>query len=110
MIEHEHALSLARKYLENSEIPLQITDEGEFAGGWYFCYQSAAYLRTGDPSDQLAGNSPFLIDRNTGELVELGTAKPVAAYLDDYLSFVEQQAHSRSGSALSFPTKAGPRS
>lgn len=85
MIEHEYAISLAREYLEKSDIPLQITYEGEFAEGWFFCYQSAEYVRTGDPSAQLAGNSPFLIDRNTGELFELGTAKPIAEYVDGYL-------------------------
>ncbi|HEX8589799.1 YrhB domain-containing protein [Pseudomonas sp.] len=85
MFDYEYALNRAKDYLEDSEIPLQITSEGEFAEGWFFCYQSAEYLRTGDSSDQLAGNSPFLTDRNTGELIELGTAKPIAAYIADYL-------------------------
>lgn len=70
MIERKYAISLAREYLENSETPLQITYEGEFAEGWFFCYQSVEYVRTGDPSAQLAGNNPFIIDRNTGELFE----------------------------------------
>jgi hypothetical protein len=85
MFDYEYALNKAKEYLEDSEIPLQITYKGEFAEGWFFCYQSAEYLRTNDSSDQLAGNSPFLIDRNTGELFELGTAKAIAEYIEDYL-------------------------
>ncbi|MGI0791501.1 hypothetical protein ACRCO4_14935, partial [Pseudomonas aeruginosa] len=31
------------------------------------------------------GNAPFLIDRQSGELHILGTAKPLESYLDDYI-------------------------
>jgi len=86
MFTYPYALKKAQEYLDDSEIPLQITEEGEFAGGWFFCFQSAEFLRTGDSSDQLAGNGPFLIDRNTGELVELGTAEPLESYLERYMA------------------------
>ncbi|YCH71306.1 YrhB family protein [Pseudomonas syringae] len=36
-------------------------------------------------SAQLAGNGPFLIDKETGELHVLGTAKPLKEYLDHYV-------------------------
>ena len=39
MFDYEYALNKAKEYLEDSEIPLQITYEGEFAEGWFFCYQ-----------------------------------------------------------------------
>jgi hypothetical protein len=84
MFTYQDALKKAQEYLDDSEIPLQITKEGEFACGWFFFFQSAEFLRTADPSDQLAGNCPFLIDRNTGELVELGTAEPLESYLKRY--------------------------
>jgi hypothetical protein len=86
MFDYHYALKRAQEYLDDSEIPLQITEEGEFAGGWFFCFQSAEFLRTADPSDQLVGNCPFLIDRNTGELVELGTAEPLEEYLKRYMA------------------------
>jgi hypothetical protein len=49
-----------------------------------FCFQSREYLETGEFSAQLAGNSPFLVDKDTGEIHELGTAYPIEKYLQDY--------------------------
>ncbi|MBN0238121.1 hypothetical protein JTL38_33165, partial [Pseudomonas aeruginosa] len=43
------------------------------------------FMETGNLSAQLAGNAPFLIDRQSGELHILGTAKPLESYLDDYI-------------------------
>lgn len=85
MITYACALELAKEYLTDSEIPLQITSEGEFSEGWYFCYQSKEFLETGELSAQLAGNAPFLIDKQSGELHVLGTAKPLESYLEDYM-------------------------
>ena len=84
MITHEYARAKAEDYLKGSEVPVQLTLDGEFSGGWFFCYQSTEYLETGNVSAQLAGNAPFLVDRRSGELHVLGTAKPLAQYLDDY--------------------------
>lgn len=84
MITHEYALAKAEDYLKNSEIPVKLTLDGEFPDGWFFCYQSMEYLDTGNLSAQLAGNAPFLVDRHSGELHVLGTAKPLAEYLHDY--------------------------
>ena len=85
MVTYEYALERAKEYLSDSEIPLRLTHEGEFSGGWYFCFESEEYLDTGNPSAQLAGNCPFLIDKQTGDLHVLGTAKPLKDYLDDYV-------------------------
>ena len=85
MITYESALERAKAYLKDSDIPLQLTCEGEFSEGWFFCYQSKEYLETGSFSAQLAGNGPFLIDKETGELHVLGTAKSLKEYLDQYV-------------------------
>ncbi|QMV65403.1 YrhB domain-containing protein [Pseudomonas berkeleyensis] len=85
MITYACALERAKEYLTDSEIPLQITFEGEFSEGWYFCYQSKDFLETGELSAQLAGNAPFLIDKQSGEIHVLGTAKPLESYLEDYM-------------------------
>ena len=85
MVTYAFALERAKEYLKDSEIPLQITYESEFSEGWYFCYQSKVFLETGELSAQLAGNSPFLIDRQSGALHVLGTAKPLESYLEDYI-------------------------
>lgn len=85
MITYAYASRKAKEYLMDSETPVRITYEGEFAEGWYFCYQSEEFLETGELSAQLAGNAPFLIDRQSGELHVLGTAKPLESYLEDYI-------------------------
>ena len=85
MITYAYALEMAKKYLDDSEVALQLTNEGEFSEGWFFCYQSKEYLETGCLSAQLAGNGPFLIDKETGELHVLGTVKPLKEYLECYV-------------------------
>jgi hypothetical protein len=52
--------------------------------GWVFFYQSKAFLDQGTESAQLAGNAPILVDRHTGELRVLGTARPLEHYLKEY--------------------------
>ncbi|WDM77750.1 YrhB family protein [Xanthomonas cucurbitae] len=83
---YSEAVKLALNYIEESEISLKITCEGECAAGWYFCYDSEDYIRTGNPSSQLAGNGPILIDKRSGELHVFGTDKPLQNYLDEYIS------------------------
>ena len=50
--------------------------------GWVFYYQSAAFLETGRTSDRLAGNSPIVVFRDTGEVRTTGTAHPLDCYLE----------------------------
>ena len=38
----------------------------------------------GDEAARLAGNAPFIIDKDSGEIHSLGTAKPLEEYLQDY--------------------------
>ena len=52
--------------------------------GWVFFYQNEEYLKTGDFRFQLAGNAPIMVNRNTGEIVETGTASPVEYYIKKY--------------------------
>ncbi|MFN3253813.1 YrhB domain-containing protein [Roseibium album] len=59
--------------------------EGDF--GWVFGYQSEAFLKSGDPMESLAGNAPFLIARQTGKLLELGTAHSVETYVGNFKNF-----------------------
>jgi hypothetical protein len=44
------------------------------------------YLDTGEFSAQLAGNAPFVIDRESGDIFDLGTDKPVEVYIVDYMA------------------------
>lgn len=84
MVNFDEAVEKATNYLKDADVPVVITLQGRFAEGWFFCFQSREYLETGEFSAQLAGNSPFIIDKDTGEIHELGTAYPIEKYLQDY--------------------------
>lgn len=84
MITFEQALEKANNYLEDDDLPVVITLIGRFAEGWVFCFQSREYIETGDPSWLLAGNAPFIIDKDSGEIHTLGTAYPLETYLHEY--------------------------
>ncbi|WP_127960513.1 YrhB domain-containing protein [Serratia microhaemolytica] len=84
MISFTEAVEKATDYIKNMDTPVVITLQGRFAEGWFFCFQSREYLETGEFSAQLAGNAPFIIDKDTGEIHELGTAYPIEKYLQDY--------------------------
>lgn len=84
MVNFSEAVEKATEYLKNTDIPVVITLQGRFPEGWFFCFQSREYLETGEFSAQLVGNSPFLVDKDTGEIHELGTAYPIEKYLQEY--------------------------
>lgn len=90
MIVESDAKYIASQYLEKleSEVgePLEIVDKEtiERSFGWIFFYNSKKYLESGELSYMLAGNAPFIIDRNNGELYETGTAKPIEEYISEY--------------------------
>ncbi len=42
------------------------------------------YLKTGDNASRLAGNTPFIIDKDSGEIFDSGTTWPLEKYLKDY--------------------------
>lgn len=52
--------------------------------GWVFFYTSRLWHETGDIRYALAGNSPFIVERDSGRLLVLGTAFGVEHYLDLY--------------------------
>ncbi|WP_423061327.1 YrhB domain-containing protein [Citrobacter portucalensis] len=84
MITYEEAINKANKYLYDEDAPVVITLHGRFAEGWFFCFESREYLETGDNAARLAGNGPFIIDKDSGEIFELDTAWPLEKYLKDY--------------------------
>ncbi|MVM29925.1 hypothetical protein GO755_07770 [Spirosoma sp. HMF4905] len=63
---------------------LVLTDSQEESFGWIFFYNSKEFLETGNLSYALGGNSPIIINKQTGELWETGTAHPVEYYIEKY--------------------------
>lgn len=56
----------------------------ECPAGWVFFFNSKTFIEMGDPKYALAGNGPLLVNKNTGDIVQLGTAYPVNDYIDHY--------------------------
>lgn len=52
--------------------------------GWVFFYNSREYVTTGDPIFQLYGNAPYIVNKETGELVSTGTAEGIDDYIARY--------------------------
>jgi len=86
MIDRRHAEHSARQELADDGqhgVACVLLDEHtlEEPFGWVFFYQSAAYIRSGATSGRLAGNSPLVVLRDSGEIRTTGTAYPLDHYL-----------------------------
>ena len=101
----EEAVFLVEQYLRRSEIEmndfgsalpghlnpgtqLQIIDDQteEYEFGWVFYYNSARYIETKDVKDMLVGHGPLLVDRNSSEIIETGSAHSAEFYINNYVS------------------------
>jgi len=78
----EHLTKLEKEIGEPLGLANSETLEKDF--GWVFFYNSKDYIETGNFRSMLAGNAPFIVDRNSGEVHVTGTAKPVEDYITDY--------------------------
>lgn len=67
------------------KVEMVVTDVTEHPEAWVAYYQSRAYLESGNISDALAGNGPFIISKTTGRFVTLGTALPFEKQIDEAL-------------------------
>lgn len=56
----------------------------ERSWGWVFFYTSKLWLETREVRYVLAGNAPILIERESGTMHVLGTARPIEAYIASY--------------------------
>jgi hypothetical protein len=80
VIDKAEALERATQAISSDFVVLEEhTLEESF--GWVFFFESARYLKTGKVSDRLAGNSPLVVFRDSGEVRPTGTAYPVEHYL-----------------------------
>jgi len=70
---------------ERMSIDLAIDEEATRVESWcwVFFYNSRAYIETGSFSHALAGNGPIVVDRGTGAIHELTTARPIDEQLEE---------------------------
>ncbi len=52
--------------------------------GIYFIYHSKRYWETKYWEEKLIGNAPFLVESNTGKIIEFGTARGIDYYIQEY--------------------------
>lgn len=84
MITFIEALNKAKNYLAEYDIPVEITVIDRFSEGWLFCFQSREFLENNDFSAQLIGNCPFILDKDSGKIYELGAAYPIDVCIQKY--------------------------
>ena len=58
--------------------------------GWVSFYNTEEYLKTGDFSETLVGNAPYIVNKYTGELFETGTACDIEDYIKEYESKINK--------------------
>jgi hypothetical protein len=91
MITKEQAQAIVRKELNLREqmgdkVKVRIIEESTIEAdfGWVFFYNSEEFLDTGNYSYCLAGNAPFIVDREDGSLHVTGTAQSAEHYIEKY--------------------------
>ena len=88
MIDTEEARRLAQQWV-SANMQLDEDDEAVIddrwtrteSFGWIFFYNSRRFIEDGQFVDQLVGNAPIIVRRDTGEVLVTGTAEPVEHYV-----------------------------
>jgi hypothetical protein len=87
-MELAEALQQARAHVQRMGLaPEVIVLEAETLArpyGWIFFYADRRHVEGGDVRYALGGNAPFLVDRETGAIHELGTHAPIEKQLREY--------------------------
>lgn len=91
MVTHEQARQLIASRLSNvAEWPSDdepvILDEAtiEKPWGWVFFYTSRKWRETQDIRYAVGGNAPLIVEKETGRVLETGTALPIEHYVSNY--------------------------
>ena len=91
MLTFNQALAKANDYLatlnvyddDSDRLVIVIEETIERPYGWFFFYDSEAFIKTQDFSHAIAGNAPILVDRE-GNIRVTGTAYPIEKYILDF--------------------------
>ena len=89
MLDLRQAQSVAEQHLERlrqlgEDVVLDERRTVEWPTLYAFVYNSRDYVERSDELAVLAGNGPLIVDRETGELHECGSAHPVDHYVREY--------------------------
>ncbi len=90
MITRTEAETIAARYvasltdhcdLDGFTLVLRTDATTEYDFGWVFFYSSSDPIRV-----PIAGNAPFIVERQAGNVLLTGTAYPIEKYIDNYLA------------------------
>jgi hypothetical protein len=92
MLQQQDAIAAVQAELGKLE-PLPEGDEcvvypeltRDFASVWVVFYGSRRFKDTGSAEYAVAGNAPFIVDRQSGAVVPTGTAQPTEHYVAEYM-------------------------
>lgn len=68
----------------NEEMVLLDRDTMVKPYGWIFFYNSRRFVETGNVIYALGGNGPVVVERTTGRITHLGTARPFEEEVADF--------------------------
>ena len=77
--------------VSDDDLVIQDDETQEYDWGWVFFYQSKNYLETQDYRFMLLGNAPYIVNRQSGEVVSTGTAYGIDHYVKDYEASLEAE-------------------
>lgn len=70
--------------LDDDEILILEESTIEKDWGWVFFHTSKKWHETRDINYAIAGNSPIIVDKESGQLFPTGTAHPIEYYIKNY--------------------------
>ena len=81
-IAHNFIESFEQKVGEKLVLPEELIIKRPY--GFYFIYHSKKYWETKDWEEKLLGNAPFLVEKETGKIIEFGTSRSMDEYIKEY--------------------------
>lgn len=105
MLIFDDALEIARSYVKSQQLPLELNLDGnkiilfeeeiiEKYYGWYFLWGTSKYHETNDDKYALFSNSPFLVLKKNGKIIELASAYDLEKNiekLEKRIAFLERE-------------------
>lgn len=89
-ISYEQARTIAQgRVPEDCAIDEEATSEEP--DGWYFQFQAKTYLKSGDFRDLLVGNAGMMVNKQTGDVLELGSAFSLERHFRVYRAGIHRE-------------------
>ncbi|WP_326981811.1 hypothetical protein VUJ46_16460 [Chryseobacterium sp. MYb264] len=90
MLTEQEILKIAKKYVLDSEkvfkVPMILLEEYTINKnyGYIFFYNSKKKFDNPESETEIVGNAPFIVEIKSGRIIEFGTARASAYYIEEY--------------------------